>query len=159
MGIEVPTSDSPKGSRVSWLVGAGVAIVIGLILSAGTLAGVRSWGGLAAAAILVIPGLLYLIIGAKVILRVTGIGPESRIRALVVTTFSITAAVASLSTVATLFFYALSKSVIEHEGGTPTSDPENILIATGILALVTVGAFVLAIISTRIDDPPRGKAS
>ncbi len=156
MGIEVATRESPKPQRISWLIGAGIAIALGLVLAVGTLASVRTLEGLAASALLVIPGLLFLTIGVKVVLRVTGKKPDVRIRTLTVIAFSLAAALASITTVASLFFYALSKSVIAHEGGEPTSNPEHILIATGIFALVTVGAFILAVVSIRIDDPPRG---
>ncbi|HRV60124.1 MAG: hypothetical protein KDB54_07075 [Solirubrobacterales bacterium] len=152
--IQVATEDSPGKRRAAWLAIGAVTMSIGLGMVAFPLAAVESLDGLAASMILVVPGLLWLATGIKVILRVTGRKADVLIGSTGVVAFTISAMVGVLGTFVMLAFWALSHSVWVNEGGTPETAPNDGLIYAGACFLYATICLLLAFASSRIEDPP-----
>ena len=157
MGIEVATQQSPPKRKFAWYAAAGIAILIGLALIIAPLVKVTSWDGLAFSMFLVIPGLIYLVTGAKIILRVSGVRPTTPLMPSAVLSLMFTAGLSTLGSLFFLFFWVLGRSVWLNEGGDLSDFPNGhyLLIAGGCVAFGLI-AMMLALKAFRIEDPPRG---
>lgn len=156
MGIEIPTPESPPKRRIAWLAGAGFAIVLGLALLVGPLVKVTSWVDLAFAMFLVVPGLAWLTAGVKIILRVSGRGPTTRVMPAVVLSLMMSAGLGLAATMIFLFFWVIGRSVWLNEGGDLSDFPNNsyLLVAGGCLMLGLIAA-IATVKAFQIEDPPR----
>lgn len=154
MKISIPTPASPRKARIGWCIGGGVGIAVGLYLASFPVFQIGSWVEFALAFVPAFPGVLFVVTGLRVILRVSGIWPDSRIKALSVLSFALAATMCSIGTVGSLFTYAVARSALEHEGGTADASPMVLLVAAATLAVLTLAFFFLASFATRIEDGP-----
>lgn len=152
MSIEVAGKDSPQGRRIVWFALGLLFALVGLGASITTLASVESLTGLAFSMVIVLPGLLWISTGVRVLVRVSGIKPDVRIAGSGIAAFTISAALGLVGTCLALFFWVISRSVWVNEGGTLDTAPNQGLVVAGLCLLTTIVCLALALASASVDE-------
>lgn len=152
MGIKVPGKDSPRERRIVWFVLGVIISLIGAFASVATLSSVENLAGLAFSMVIVVPGLLWISTGVRILARVSGIKTDVRIAGSGVAAFTISAGLGLVGTCLALFFWVLSRSVWVNEGGTLDTAPDNGLVVAGLCLLATVLCLALALAAASLDE-------
>jgi hypothetical protein len=153
--LRVPTPDSSSRRRAAWLFSAWLAIAFGLLIAVGSLTQVTTPTEVLFSMFFIGPALLYVLVGLRVVLRVTGRDPDVPVRTLSTVAFGITAAIAATGALVSIGAWLLAGTV---ESSDPGPDPGLMLLLIVGCASVAAAALALARVSGRIDDRP-GSAS
>ena len=159
MSIEVAGKDSPRGRRIVWFSLGALISLIGLGAIVTTLLAVEDVTGLALSMVILIPGLLWVSTGVRVLARVSGVKPDVPVVGSGVAAFTVSAAVGLVGTCLALFFWVLSRSVWVNEGGTLDTAPNNGLVVAAVCLLATIICLALALTVASVDERlPSGEA-
>lgn len=152
MGIEVAGKDSPQERRIVWFALGLLFALLGVGACITTLASVESLAGFAFSMVIVVPGLLWVSTGVRVLIRVSGIKTDLPVAGTGVAAFTISAGLGFIGTCLALFFWVLSRSVWVNEGGTLDTAPNQELEIAGICLLATIVCLALALAAASVDE-------